>query len=48
MFYLLVLVKHFKSGNLEILKSLKLQQQEKAFQNRSNLKWENKQEGDMS
>ena len=43
-FYLLVSVKLFRFGNLETLINLNLLP-EKAFQNRSNLKWENKQKG---
>ena len=47
MFYLLVLEKHFKFGSLKILKNLKSFARKKAFQNRSNLKWENKQKGEL-
>ena len=47
-FYLLVLVKLFKYGNQKIFEKFKIVARKKAYQNRSNLKWENKQKGEQS
>ena len=48
MFYLLVSEKHFKFGNQKNFEKFKIVARKKAYQNRSNLKWENKQKGELS
>ena len=42
---MLALEKLFKSGNQKVLINLKIFARKKAYQNRSNLKWETKQKG---
>ena len=47
MFYSLVLEKHFQIWEPKIFEKFREVARKKAFQNRANLKWENKQKGEL-